>query len=126
MVQAGEADHLVPERVWKETSRALMEPAPAVFFEVLRETGALARLMPELNALWGVPQPPEHHPEIDTGLHTMMALARAGALGGPLEARWAAVCHDLGKALTPPAEWPRASRPRGPGGRPDRGPIGPA
>lgn len=106
MVTAGEVDALVPERVWQETRRALGEPAPATFFEVLRAAGALARLFPEVDALFGVPQPPRHHPEIDSGVHTLMALTQAARLDAPGMARFAAVCHDLGKALTPRDEWP--------------------
>jgi tRNA nucleotidyltransferase (CCA-adding enzyme) len=101
MVTAGEADALQPERVWQETRRALLQDDPAAFFELLRECGALARLFPELDALFGVPQTPKHHPEIDTGVHVLMALSQAARLQAPLEVRFAVLCHDFGKALTP-------------------------
>jgi len=103
----GEVDALVAERVWQELSRGLMEEAPARMFEVLRQADALPRLLPEVAALWGVPQPPQHHPEIDCGVHLMMVLAQCAARRAPLAVRWACVVHDLGKATTPPAEWPR-------------------
>lgn len=106
MTADGEVDALVPERVWQEARRALDELDPAVFFRVLRDTGALARLFPEVDVLFGVPQPPRHHPEIDSGEHTLMALTQAARLGASTEARFATLCHDLGKALTPPDEWP--------------------
>jgi tRNA nucleotidyltransferase (CCA-adding enzyme) len=101
MVVAGETDALQPERVWQETRRALLQDDPAAFFELLRECGALARLFPELDALFGVPQTPKHHPEIDTGVHVLMALSQAARLQAPLEVRFAVLCHDFGKALTP-------------------------
>jgi tRNA nucleotidyltransferase (CCA-adding enzyme) len=107
MVEAGEVDALVAERVWQEVSRGLMERAPARLFEVLREVGALERLMPEVDRLFGVPQPPQHHPEIDTGVHTMMVLARCAATGQPLPVRYACLVHDLGKGTTPPDVLPR-------------------
>lgn len=108
MVAQGEADALVPERVWKETERALLEsPKPSVFFQTLRDCGALARVMPELDALFGVPQRPEYHPEIDAGIHTLMTVDIAARDGYPLPVRVAALLHDLGKAATPAAEWPR-------------------
>jgi tRNA nucleotidyltransferase (CCA-adding enzyme) len=107
MVDAGEADALVAERVWQELSRGLMERAPARMFEVLRGVGALARLMPEVDALFGVPQPPAHHPEIDTGVHTLMVLDRCAATAQPLPVRWACLVHDLGKATTPADVLPR-------------------
>ena len=107
MVRSGEADALVPERVWQELSRGLMEPLPSRMFEVLRACRALARLLPEVDALWGVPQRAEHHPEIDTGWHQMMVLDMAAQLQAGLPARFACLCHDLGKASTPAAEWPR-------------------
>lgn len=107
LVAAGEVDALVPERVWQELSRGLMEPAPGRMFDVLREAGALARLLPELDRLWGVPQPPQHHPEVDTGLHVMLVLAQCAAAQAPLPVRWACLVHDLGKGTTPAAEWPR-------------------
>jgi len=107
MVEAGEADALVPERVWQELARALMEDSPATFVTVLRDCGALARVLPEVDRLFGVPQPERHHPEVDTGQHLLLALQRSAALAAPLEARFAVLVHDLGKGLTPPAEWPR-------------------
>ncbi len=107
MVADGEADHLVPERVWQELSRGLMEAHPARMFDVLRECGALAVVLPELNRLWGVPQRAEYHPEVDTGVHVMMVLQMAARLGASLPVRWACLMHDLGKGTTPPAQWPR-------------------
>ena len=107
MVDAGEVDALVAERVWQELSRGLMERAPERMFEVLRSVGALARLVPEVDALFGVPQPPQHHPEIDTGVHTMMVLQRCAATAQPLPVRWACLVHDLGKATTPTDVLPR-------------------
>ncbi len=101
MVANGEVDQLVPERVWQETARALMEANPAAFFELLRDCGALVRLFPELDALFGVPQPPQHHPEVDSGLHTLMALNQSAQVQAPLAVRYAVLCHDFGKALTP-------------------------
>ena len=107
MVADGEIDHLVPERVWQELSRGLMESRPDRMLTVLRNCGALARLLPEVDRLWGVPQPAAHHPEIDTGVHLMMVLQEAARLDAPLAVRFACLCHDLGKGSTPPAEWPR-------------------
>ena len=107
MVAEGEVDHLVPERVWQELARGLMEDHPARLLEVLRDTGALARLLPEVDRLWGVPQRPEHHPEVDTGVHLLLVLQVAARLGAPLPVRWACLCHDLGKGRTPPEQWPR-------------------
>ena len=107
MVVAGEVDHLVAERVWKETQRALGEPHPDIFIQVLRDCGALARLMPEVDALFGVPQTAIHHPEIDTGVHTLMCLQQAAKLSPDPLVRFATLVHDLGKGATPPAEWPR-------------------
>ena len=107
MVAAGEVDALVPERVWQELARGLMEARPARMFEVLRECGALARLLPELAALWGVPQRADYHPEVDTGVHVMMVIDMAARLGAPLPARFAALTHDLGKGLTPADILPR-------------------
>jgi tRNA nucleotidyltransferase (CCA-adding enzyme) len=107
MVDNGEIDHLVPERVWQELSRGLMEDRPDRMFEVLRGCGALQRLLPEVDRLWGVPQPAAHHPEIDTGVHLMMVLGMAAQLHASLPVRYAALCHDLGKGSTPATEWPR-------------------
>jgi tRNA nucleotidyltransferase (CCA-adding enzyme) len=107
MVDAGEADHLVPERVWKETERALMEASPGVFIRVLHECGALARVMPEIAALSGVPQRADYHPEVDTLVHTRMCVDAAARAGLVLDVRVATLLHDLGKAATPPEEWPR-------------------
>jgi tRNA nucleotidyltransferase (CCA-adding enzyme) len=107
MVQAGEVDALVPERVWQELSRGLMEAEPSRMFAVLRDCGALARLLPEVNRLWGVPQPAAHHPEIDTGVHLMMVLDMSATLGAPLPVRYACLVHDLGKGTTPKDDWPR-------------------
>jgi len=97
----GEVDHLVPERVWQETLKALACEKPSVYFEVLRAAGALARVFPELERLYGVPQPPKWHPEVDTGVHVMMVLDQAARLTGDLTARFAALTHDLGKGTTP-------------------------
>jgi tRNA nucleotidyltransferase (CCA-adding enzyme) len=107
MVAAGEVDALVPERVWQEISRGLMSAQPERMMAVLRECGALAVLMPELNALWGVPQRADYHPEIDTGVHTMMVLQMAARLQTPLPVRFAALTHDLGKGTTPADILPR-------------------
>jgi tRNA nucleotidyltransferase (CCA-adding enzyme) len=107
MVQAGEVDALVPERVWQELSRGLMEGEPSRMFAVLRDCGALARLLPEVDRLWGVPQPAQHHPEIDTGVHLMMVLDTSARLAAPLPVRYACLVHDLGKGTTPRDEWPR-------------------
>jgi tRNA nucleotidyltransferase (CCA-adding enzyme) len=107
MVEHGEVDALVAERVWQELSRGLMERHPSRMFAVLRDCGALARILPEVDRLWGVPQPPEHHPEIDTGVHVMMSIDHAAAIGAPLAVRFATLLHDVGKGLTPRSEWPR-------------------
>ena len=107
MVAAGEVDALVAERVWQEISRGLMEARPSRMFELLREVGALARLAPEIERLFGVPQPEAHHPEIDTGVHLMMVLDQCQRLGAPLPVRYACLCHDLGKGLTPAEALPR-------------------
>ena len=107
MVQAGEADHLVPERVWQELATGLMAAVPSRMFSVLRDCGALARLLPEVEALWGVPQRPEHHPEIDTGVHLLLVLDLCARLNASLAVRFACLCHDLGKGSTPPDLWPR-------------------
>ncbi len=107
VVAAGEVDHLIPERVWTELERALAEAAPSRFLEVLRDCGALARLFSEIEALFGVPQPEEHHPEIDTGVHTLLVLDAAARLSADPCVRFAALTHDLGKGTTPKAEWPK-------------------
>jgi tRNA nucleotidyltransferase (CCA-adding enzyme) len=107
MVAAGEVAALVPERVWQELERALGEARPSAFFEVLRECGALAVLFPEIDRLWGVPQPEKWHPEIDTGVHTMMVLEAAARLTTDRSVRFAALTHDLGKGTTPREQWPR-------------------
>jgi tRNA nucleotidyltransferase (CCA-adding enzyme) len=107
MVEAGEVDALVPERVWQELARGLMEAKPSRMFEVLRACGALARILPELDTLWGVPQPEKYHPEIDTGVHVMMVIDYAAQQRFDLPIRFAALLHDLGKGSTPPSEWPR-------------------
>jgi tRNA nucleotidyltransferase (CCA-adding enzyme) len=107
MVDDCEVDALVAERVWQELSRGLMEARPSRLFEVLRASGALARVLPEVARLWGVPQPADHHPEIDSGVHLMMVLDMAARLAAPLPVRWAALVHDLGKGTTPKDEWPR-------------------
>ena len=107
MVQEGEADHLVPERVWQELARGLMEDHPVRLFDVLRDCGALRVVLPELDRLWGVPQRPEYHPEVDTGVHVMMVLQQAARLRAPLPVRWACLMHDLGKGTTPADVLPR-------------------
>jgi tRNA nucleotidyltransferase (CCA-adding enzyme) len=101
MVEAGEVDALVPERVWQELARGLMEDRPSRLFEVLRDCGALARLLPEVDRLWGVPQRAEYHPEVDTGVHLMMVLDMSARLAAPLPVRFACLTHDLGKGTTP-------------------------
>lgn len=106
MVAAGEANSLVPERVWQETERALVTTRPEVFFEVLRDCGALAVIFPEIDALFGVPQPPRWHPEVDTGVHVMMVLRCAARLSPSKSVRFAALMHDLGKARTARDRWP--------------------
>jgi tRNA nucleotidyltransferase (CCA-adding enzyme) len=106
MVQAGEVDALIPERVWQELARALEESKPSRFFDVLRECGALARLLPEVERLYGIPQPEKWHPEIDTGVHTMMVVDAAARLSPDPAVRFAALTHDLGKGTTPPEIWP--------------------
>lgn len=107
VVDAGEANALVPERVWQETERALGEPRPEVFFETLRACGALDVIFPEIAALYGVPQPRRWHPEIDTGVHVMMALRFAANLKASVAVRFAVLTHDLGKATSPPDTWPK-------------------
>ncbi len=105
--QSGELQALTAERSWKEISRALLEDHPQVFIQVLRDCGALKELLPEVDALFGVPQPETHHPEIDTGLHTLSVLEQSAQHKQPLTVRWACLLHDLGKGLTPEDEWPR-------------------
>jgi len=107
LADSGELSSLTPERIWKETERALGEDRAEVYFQVLRDCGALKVLIPEVDAMFGVPQRPQHHPEIDTGIHTMMALQRACEYGFSTQVRFATLLHDLGKALTPEDEWPR-------------------
>ena len=107
MVSAGEADALVAERVWKETETALGEASPQTFFEVLRDCDALGIIFPEIDALFGVPQPEKWHPEIDCGIHTMMVLQQAAKLTPHVDVRFAALVHDLGKAVTPEDVLPR-------------------
>ncbi|WP_454719727.1 MULTISPECIES: multifunctional CCA addition/repair protein [Cupriavidus] len=107
MVEAGEVDALVAERVWQEIARGLMEARPSRMFEVLRACGALARLLPELDRLWGVPQRADYHPEVDTGVHVMMVVDTAAGMDAPLPVRFAALVHDLGKGTTPADVLPR-------------------
>ncbi len=107
MVTQGEVDHLVAERVWQELAKGLMEAQPSRMFEVLRECGALHRLLPEIDCLFGVPQRADYHPEIDTGVHVMMVVDQAAQRGYALPVRFAALLHDLGKGTTPPADLPR-------------------
>ena len=107
MVAAGEVDALVSERVWQELSKGLMESKPSRMFEVLRACGALQKILPELDNLWGVPQPPQHHPEIDTGIHVMMVIDYAAKQKFSLPVRFAALVHDLGKGTTPKEILPR-------------------
>ena len=107
IVEDGELDALVPERVWKETERALGERTPSRFFQVLRGCGALERLFPEVERLFGIPQPEIHHPEVDTGVHVMMVLEQAARLSPDTRVRFAALMHDVGKAETPRHLWPR-------------------
>ncbi|HEY9041063.1 MAG TPA: multifunctional CCA addition/repair protein [Rheinheimera sp.] len=103
---SSELDTLAAERVWQETAKALCEKTPQAYFDLLQQTGALQVLMPELAALWGVPQPPQWHPEIDTGVHTMMVVQQAALLSDRLDIRFAALVHDLGKGVTKPELWP--------------------
>ncbi|MBC7696862.1 MAG: multifunctional CCA addition/repair protein [Bacteroidia bacterium] len=107
MVAAGEVDALVAERVWQELAKGLMETKPSRMFDVLRECGALKKILPELDALWGVPQPAQHHPEIDTGIHVMMVIDYAAQQNFSLPIRFAALMHDLGKGTTPKEMLPR-------------------
>jgi len=106
LTDAGELSHLTPERVWQEMSNALTSSQPQVFFEVLRQCGALKVLLPEIDNLFGVPNPEKWHPEIDSGIHTMMVIEQAAKLTTDVTVRFAALIHDLGKALTPPEKWP--------------------
>jgi tRNA nucleotidyltransferase (CCA-adding enzyme) len=106
MVRNGEMEALVAERVWQELAKGLMEKKPSRMFEALRECGALERVLPEIDRLFGVPQPSEHHPEMDTGIHTMMVVDYAAAQHHALSVRFAALTHDLGKGTTPKEEWP--------------------
>jgi tRNA nucleotidyltransferase (CCA-adding enzyme) len=107
MVEAREVDALVPERVWQELARGLMEHKPSRMFEVLRDCGALARLLPEVDRLWGVPQRADYHPEVDTGVHLMMVMDMSARLEAPLPVRFACLTHDLGKGTTPADILPR-------------------
>ena len=107
MVEAGEVDALVPERVWAEMEKALNEQNPERFFEVLRGCNALVKLFPEIDQLFGVPQPEKHHPEIDTGVHVMLVLQQAAKISADPKVRFAALTHDLGKGTTPKQEWPK-------------------
>jgi tRNA nucleotidyltransferase (CCA-adding enzyme) len=107
MVASGEVDHLVAERVWKEMQRALAEKSPEIFIQTLRDCNALASILPELDSLFGVPQTATHHPEIDTGIHTLMSLQQACKLSDETPVRFATLLHDLGKGTTPESEWPR-------------------
>lgn len=107
MVRNGEVDHLVPERAWQEIARGLMEQHPSRMFAALRACGALARVLPEIEALFGVPQPPQHHPEVDSGVHVMMVIDYAAGRDYPLAVRFAALTHDLGKGVTPRHLWPK-------------------
>ena len=106
MVVSGEVDALVPERVWAELLKALKEPSPANFFYTLKNCSALQKIIPELDCLFGVPQPEKYHPEIDTGIHTLLSLEQAALLSNRPEVRFAALMHDLGKGLTPKEYWP--------------------
>jgi len=105
--ESGELQALTPERIWKEISRALMEPHPEVFIQVLRDCTALSALLPEVDALFGVPQTALHHPEVDTGAHILLVLQQCAQYQHPLVVRWACLLHDLGKGTTPAADWPR-------------------
>lgn len=103
---SGELEHLTPERVWAETEKALATGAPQVYFQTLRDCGALAVLFPEIDALYGIPAPKKWHPEIDTGVHTLMVVEQAVLLSDSIAFRFACLVHDLGKALTPKDKWP--------------------
>ena len=106
MAESGELAHLTAERVWKETEKALLTRNPQVYFQVLRDCGALQVLFPELDSLYGIPAPIKWHPEIDTGIHALMTLTLSAALSEELDVRFATLFHDVGKALTPPEKWP--------------------
>lgn len=106
MVRNGEVDHLVAERAWQEISRGLMEDRPSLMLQALRECGALARILPEVDALFGVPQPEKHHPEVDTGVHLLLVIDYAARQKYSLPVRFAALVHDLGKGATPSEKWP--------------------
>lgn len=106
MVESGEIDALVPERVWAELQKALSEQAPAAFFQTLQACGALVKVFPEIDALFGIPQPKKYHPEIDTGLHSLLSLEQACRLSPRPDVRFAALVHDLGKAQSPKEQWP--------------------
>jgi tRNA nucleotidyltransferase (CCA-adding enzyme) len=107
IANSGELDHLTPERVWQECDKALSSQSPQVFFNVLKQCQALTVLFPEIDALFGVPQPEKWHPEIDTGIHTLMVLEQTSLLSDNKAVRFAALVHDLGKALTPKQDWPK-------------------
>jgi tRNA nucleotidyltransferase (CCA-adding enzyme) len=107
MVASGEVDALVAERVWQEMQKALGEKTPTAFITTLQDCGALKIILPELDCLWGVPQPALHHPEIDTGIHTLLVLEQACQLSKNPQVRFASLLHDLGKGTTPKTEWPR-------------------
>ncbi|MDU5475299.1 MULTISPECIES: multifunctional CCA addition/repair protein [Pantoea] len=106
MAASGELSHLTAERVWKETEKALTSRNPQVYFQTLRDCGALEVLFPELDRLFGIPAPAKWHPEIDTGVHTLMTLTLAASLSDEIDVRFATLFHDVGKALTPPEKWP--------------------
>jgi len=106
MAASGELSHLTAERVWKETEKALTSRNPQVYFQTLRDCGALEVLFPELDRLFGIPAPAKWHPEIDTGVHTLMTLTMAASLSDEIDVRFATLFHDVGKALTPPEKWP--------------------
>jgi len=110
MICNGEVDHLVPERVWAELVKALCEQTPSAFFYTLKRCGALAKIFPEIDRLFGVPQPEQHHPEIDTGIHVMLCLEQAALLSKKPEVRFSALVHDLGKGITPKEQWPHHYR----------------
>ena len=109
IAQSGELNSLVSERVWQEMERALISPAPEAFVSVLRDCDALKVILPEVDALFGVPQPERHHPEVDTGLHTLLSLQQARKLNADSATLFATLVHDIGKALTDPAQWPAHS-----------------